>query len=691
MSVSARETSGVTTRLIVSVVRDLAGASAVDELVRRAGDHLTLAQLEDEREWVSFDDKIRLFEVAAEVCGEPRLAHRVGASALDARIGVGLRAVIRALGSPQRVYREVVRIGPKFSTVSDLRCTGTGRTSAEVTYRLRPGHQPNRHDCDYNVGLLSTVPCLFGLPAARVEHLSCQVDGDVECRYLITWRERQRPWPRRGHRRSGAGPVGTVDEVRDLRRQIDDLQAATAELTAPGSLDVALERVVRRASSAVQARGFVVVVRPRWDERPTVHAVGVDPLEAEQVATEALAGARRHEWMVSPVATSTRSYGVVVAVQAPGHGFLAGEQAKLDAYASLASAAVEVAVERETAGTLLAVARDLAASQTVQSVADRGLAAVVELTGATAAAVVITGAAPDEPWVVATTGVTDAVDALLRSPRPPPSDAGSDIGFYHRHDTDRPQLVAAVFESSDVTAVARVRIRDGEGTTIGWVATAWTAGAPTEIDHDLATRLTGVAALLTPAIATARALESSSHLALHDPLTGLANRVLLADRYEGAVARARRHGGLIGLVLVDLDGFKATNDRHGHAAGDTALVTVADRLRQVIREADTAARLGGDEFVVITDAVSDTEVSSLARRIEIEIARPVTISSGAALAVAASAGAVTVAPDVTLADALARADASMFDRKRERRAGRETNDAEPSGAGGVPPSDPPMR
>jgi diguanylate cyclase (GGDEF)-like protein len=92
------------------------------------------------------------------------------------------------------------------------------------------------------------------------------------------------------------------------------------------------------------------------------------------------------------------------------------------------------------------------------------------------------------------------------------------------------------------------------------------------------------------------------HQAFHDALTGLANRALLHQNLERALARAQR-GTPLAVLLMDLDGFKKVNDTHGHAAGDLLLVNVAQRLRDAVRGADTAARLGGDEFAVILDGM----------------------------------------------------------------------------------------
>jgi predicted signal transduction protein with EAL and GGDEF domain len=113
-----------------------------------------------------------------------------------------------------------------------------------------------------------------------------------------------------------------------------------------------------------------------------------------------------------------------------------------------------------------------------------------------------------------------------------------------------------------------------------------------------------------------RVRSGLAHQALHDALTGLPNRVLLADRLDQALAGAGRSRGGVAVVFIDLDRFKFVNDSRGHAAGDSLLVTVAERLRQAIRSQDTVARFGGDEFMVVCeDAAAGWEAGSVAERI----------------------------------------------------------------------------
>jgi diguanylate cyclase (GGDEF)-like protein len=135
-----------------------------------------------------------------------------------------------------------------------------------------------------------------------------------------------------------------------------------------------------------------------------------------------------------------------------------------------------------------------------------------------------------------------------------------------------------------------------------------------------------VGAILGTALARVRSEERIRHEALHDPLTGLANRTLLRDRLEHALARSAREDTTAGVLFIDLDDFKRVNDRYGHAAGDAVLAEIGRRLRQAVRPADTVARLGGDEFVVVCEVVDEETALSLGRRLAAAIRRPLTVA-----------------------------------------------------------------
>nr|WP_281373199.1 GGDEF domain-containing protein [Kineococcus aurantiacus] len=159
-----------------------------------------------------------------------------------------------------------------------------------------------------------------------------------------------------------------------------------------------------------------------------------------------------------------------------------------------------------------------------------------------------------------------------------------------------------------------------------------------------------------------------THRATHDRLTGLPNRGLLEDRWEQARSRARRAGTVPLVAFCDLDDLKQLNDRHGHLAGDRALVAVADRLVGVSRAGDTVARFGGDEFVVLVDSAADVDPQALLERLREAVADvPVDVAEGVGVRVGCSVGLVVDDPSLPTAEVLARADRRMYEDKRRDR------------------------
>lgn len=170
--------------------------------------------------------------------------------------------------------------------------------------------------------------------------------------------------------------------------------------------------------------------------------------------------------------------------------------------------------------------------------------------------------------------------------------------------------------------------------------------------RDGAGHVTG-AVLVFHDVGAARAMsQRMSHLAQHDGLTGLPNRLLLGDRLARAIESARRHGGSLAVLFLDVDRFKSVNDSHGHSAGDQVLQSVARRLVGCVRGSDTVSRQGGDEFVVLLTEVTRAEdASASAEKLLLEIAVPHLIA-GQDLQVTASVGIAVFPADGTDAETL---------------------------------------
>lgn len=151
------------------------------------------------------------------------------------------------------------------------------------------------------------------------------------------------------------------------------------------------------------------------------------------------------------------------------------------------------------------------------------------------------------------------------------------------------------------------------------------------------------------------------HLARHDPLTGLANRIMLNDRIGRAIARARRSKHAVAVLVADLDGFKAINDAHGHVVGDQMLKAVSARLKACVRDSDTVARLGGDEFVLVLEELQDLgDAAKIAGKLVETTSWPVNLAQGS-LQVSVSVGIAFFPRDATDPVALLKhADSNMY-------------------------------
>jgi diguanylate cyclase (GGDEF)-like protein/PAS domain S-box-containing protein len=162
--------------------------------------------------------------------------------------------------------------------------------------------------------------------------------------------------------------------------------------------------------------------------------------------------------------------------------------------------------------------------------------------------------------------------------------------------------------------------------------------------------------------------EALEHLAVHDALTQLPNRVLLTDRVQHALDRRGRRTGELAVLFIDIDRFKFVNDGMGHRVGDDLLTVVADRLRATVRPSDTVARFGGDEFVVVCEQLADPyEASTIATRLARAIEEPMLLD-GREVVVTASVGIAVAAADATVDALLRDADAAMYRAKERGRA-----------------------
>lgn len=172
--------------------------------------------------------------------------------------------------------------------------------------------------------------------------------------------------------------------------------------------------------------------------------------------------------------------------------------------------------------------------------------------------------------------------------------------------------VAALLGHDDALhGATHTRALEGEHVVYDW----WTTGPCGKIDiqsalspmRDADGKVSGLVCIGRDITERRRAEALANHLAQHDALTGLPNRMLMQDRLQQAIHHAERHGKLVGLLFIDLDHFKQVNDRYGHETGDQLLQAVAQRLLACVRQTDTVARIGGDEFVVVISEAANQD------------------------------------------------------------------------------------
>lgn len=268
--------------------------------------------------------------------------------------------------------------------------------------------------------------------------------------------------------------------------------------------------------------------------------------------------------------------------------------------------------------------------------------------------------------------LSDAWAQILGAP-PGETNTTADVlaGLVHPDDLEllrKASLEAMKGTVGVYTIEHRVRTRSG-----GW---RWilSRGRVTERDRvtGRALRMIGTNVDITDRKRIEEAVQSAAQ---SDPLTGLANRALLGDRLRLALARTRRHGTPVALLYLDIDRFKAINDRFGHAAGDRVLQDFATRLRASVRATDTVARFGGDEFVILLEDVKERGHAVRIAEKVVQEARQALMLEGREVVATASVGVAYSEAGIGPEELLKRADAALYEAKAAGRDGYRISEA----------------
>ncbi len=490
-------------------------------------------------------------------------------------------------------------------------------------------------------------------------------------------------------RRTGGpedGPPADADP-RVLRAQVRALRTAASDLVDGEDLRSVLPRLLDHAADAVPAPAHLLAVSPPGGGGPLWHAAGLPAADVPALAARLLAGEDLGPGaLVVDVASARRTHGRLAALHRPGEGGPGDAHGVLAACAGQAAAALDLVLaleagraEARRAASLLELAHGLARAVDAAAIGGAVAAALPGVVGCRTAAVLLWDPAAAALSTVATAGLPPEQGAVLRRAVLRAGDVPELLGML----ADRaPRVVDAASGSApardllrtlglaDVVAVPLL----AGGSFLGVLAAGRTAhegrAAP---DADVLARLRGAGDQASTALQRARLLETVRHQAGHDGLTGLPGRGLLRERLVAALA-ASPGSGHVGLLLCDVDRFRAVNHSLGHTAGDELLRQVSARLRAAVRPGDTVGRLGGDEFAVLVPRLARAAAAdAVVARVAAAFTEPfrlggIPVDVGARTGVAVHAGA-TADPPAVAERMLREADAAVH--RTERSPGRD--------------------
>lgn len=658
----------VSNLFVVSLLRYLeraGGTRLIDGVLAAAECTKTFEQLKKAK-WASRDEVVALADAARLLTGDDEIGRRTGEELFrTVALDEATTALFRSVGDPAAALEGLVVYAGKMARGRDYRITSrsAGELVVEADYAPREAGHP--FFCGLSLGCWPGIPTLYGSTAVST-HPTCQCRGDDICTFVIRW---DRP-PTDGHSRTS--------EREKLRRSVssfEEMQEMAAELARAADLPALAEKILDAVDAMMPAPALIVAIDAQDSRAPVVAGRGVPSKLVAKIAADLLTGAYDG---YRGVAMQSRlgGFGVVAALLPHEDPVSDTESLLLDAFSRHAVARIEAVLarqaaeeSRQTASALLQLASVLSETRTEQEAADELAAAVPVLLRADHSVVLrwyereqvmrpvsFFGAAQDLPYTEITVENIPDIVELAEDPVPlilRRADAPPWIADAMRIWGDAIDVVVPLVDQGDFLGVICAGFRD-----------------ETSLDSETAfARLQGAAGLGVNALAKARLLDEVRRQALHDPLTGLPNRILLEERVRHSLAEAKRSHRKVGLLFVDLDRFKNVNDSLGHELGDALIRQTASRISEILRETDTLARMGGDEFVIALSGIkSGADAERVARKILDVLGEP--FKFGERSLVASASIGVAVYPDDgdDYSVLLQRADVSMYAAKSAGRA-----------------------
>jgi diguanylate cyclase (GGDEF)-like protein len=663
------------TSVLLRLVRDAGGEAAVTALLERSGAKHDAPYLENIDNWISLDEACALLGAGAVQTGDAKFARRVGEETLNQHAGTQAATLLRSLGSVEAILQVVAQSAAKVSTVSEMTAVEVRPGHAVIRAMARGGITRRPVHCEWTAGLLSGTPILFGLPLAQVEETECQARGDAHCSYSLSWDAERAA--------AAADPQQRVTaleaQMAAMSERLQSAYATASDLVSIEDLDTVLHRIVERAANVVRAPSHVLAVNTEPGAEPQVYSHGIDPRAALTLARTTLehGAPPGNSTLVVEVTSSRRRYGQLIAHNPAAIAFFPQDREMLGLYAKHAAAVLDTAVALQESAQrhsqvnlLLSLSEALARTGTSEEVAKRLAEAIPEVVDCDRMGVWLWDDSAERLTSLSVWGREPEQAAYLLgltiSPKDTPrlaSMAADPQPVFLDQSTDDPflrQLMATL--DAVVLAVIPIVAR---GVFLGALSVAVTE-RPQRLqpDGELIEQLTGVAALAAPAIQNARLVDELQHNASHDGLTGLLNLVGFRHHIDRALTDVSPGHDHVGLLFIDLNGFKLVNDTFGHEGGDELLRQAATRLRAISRDEDRVARLGGDEFAIILSHVHrEDQVRAAEQRVRVAFAEPFPLD-GLSASVGASVGGVVWPEDGrTVNELVRRADAAMYQDK----------------------------
>ena len=328
------------TAVLLARVQAFGGAEAVEEALQMAHSKRALPYLLDTSNWVSYDETVALWEAGRRVTHNPQFARVVGEDAARRLNSSPVASLLRSMGSPEEVYRQLATASARFSTVSNLETVATGPGFAEILSLPLDGFPRHPDHCAWTCGLLTQPPVLFGFAPAIVEHEECMALGASGCRYRITWEE---PGASSEH----------AEQIQALRDQLDAMHErlrsmfeTASDLIGAGEIADILARITDRAAVEVRAPRYLLAVRTTPGGEVHCHHKGFDEHEVTDHVERILnnhPAALPDSWLVVPVRSHRRDYGRLLAMNDQGRSFFPQERELLEVYARYAASALDSA------------------------------------------------------------------------------------------------------------------------------------------------------------------------------------------------------------------------------------------------------------------------------------------------------------------------------------------------------------